>query len=95
MSNHLKQGEIWQAVFHIGWERPAIVVSRNELNRGRLVLVVPCTSSRVKERARYANHVFIPSGIGGLTNDTIAQAHLLQPILWHQDAYAALRLKPK
>ena len=80
MTDYPKQGEIWWAVFFEGWERPSIVVSRNELNRGRLVLVVPCTSSRVQERIAYPNHVLIPSGTGDLTKDTIAQTHLIQPI---------------
>lgn len=80
MAKYPKQGEIWWALFYEGWERPSIVVSRNELNRGRLVLVVPCTSSRVQERAAYSNHVFIPAGTGELTRDTIAQAHLIQPM---------------
>ena len=80
MTDYPKQGEIWWAVFFEGWERPSIVVSRNELNRGRLVLVVPCTSSRVQERITYPNHVLIPSGTGELTKDTVAQTHLIQPI---------------
>lgn len=79
-ADYPKPGEIWWASFHEGWERPALVVSRNELNRGRLVLVVPCTSSQVEERAAYSNHVLLPSGSGGLTKDTIAQTHLIQPI---------------
>ena len=80
MVDYPKQGEIWWASFYEDWERPSIVVSRNELNRGRLVSVVPCTSSRVQERAPYPNHVLIPSSTGELTRDTIAQTHLLQPI---------------
>jgi len=80
MPEHSMQREIWQAAFQEGWERPALVVSRNELNRGRLILVVPCTSSRVEERVVYSNHVFLPSGSGGLAKDTVAQTHLIQPI---------------
>lgn len=80
MADFPKQGEIWWTLFYEGWERPSIVVSRNDLNRGRLILVVPCTSSRVKERATYPNHVLIPSNTGELTRDTIAQTHLIQPI---------------
>ena len=80
MTDYPKQGEIWWTVFFEGWKRPSIVVSRNELNRGRLVLVVPCTSSRVQERITYPNHVLIPPGTGELTKDTIAQTQLIQPI---------------
>jgi mRNA-degrading endonuclease toxin of MazEF toxin-antitoxin module len=80
MADYPKQGEIWWASFFEGGERPALVVSRNELNRGRFILVVPCTSSQVERRAVYRNHVLLPSGSGGLTSDTIAQTHLIQPI---------------
>jgi mRNA-degrading endonuclease toxin of MazEF toxin-antitoxin module len=80
MAVYPKQGEIWWTLFYEGWERPSIVVSRNDLNRGRLVLVVPCTTSRVQERAAYSNHVFLPAGTGELNKDTIAQAHLIQPV---------------
>jgi len=80
MPDYPRQGDIWWTVFQEGWERPAVVVSRNELNRGRLVLVVPCTSSRVEERAAYPNNVLLPTGVGGLKRDTVAQAHLVQPI---------------
>ena len=55
MASYPIQGEIWWALFHESWERPSIAVSRNELNRGRLVLVAPCTSSRVQERAAYSD----------------------------------------
>ena len=43
-------------------------------------MVVPCTSSRVQERTAYSNHVFFSAGTGELTKDTIAQAHLIQPV---------------
>lgn len=75
-----KQGDVWQTAFAEGFERPGIVASRNELNLGRLVLVVPCTSSRVPERRMHANNVFLPAGTGGLTEPTVAQVHLIQPV---------------
>ena len=75
-----RQGDVWLVHFDEGWERPAIIVSRSELNRGHSVLVVPCTSSLVSERTRSQNHVFLPAGVGGLTKDSAAQAHLIQPV---------------
>jgi mRNA-degrading endonuclease toxin of MazEF toxin-antitoxin module len=72
------QGELWLASLTDGPERPAIVVSRNELNRGRLVLVVPCTTARVQERGVLPNHVLLPRGEAGLSADSVAQAHLIQ-----------------
>ena len=80
MSQPPRQGEVWLVSFQEGWERPAVVVSREQLNLGRLVLAVPCTSSRVAERRRFPNHVFLPSGTGGLGVDSVAQAHLIQPV---------------
>ena len=38
------QGEVWQICFAEGFDRPGVVVTRNELNSARLVLVIPCTS---------------------------------------------------
>ncbi|HUT37645.1 MAG TPA: type II toxin-antitoxin system PemK/MazF family toxin [Planctomycetota bacterium] len=72
------QGEVWLAGLTDGPARPAIIVSRNELNRGRLVLVVPCTTARVRERAALPNHVLLPRGEAGLSEDSVAQAHLIQ-----------------
>ncbi len=76
---HPRQGEVWLVNFTEGWERPAIVASRDELNRGTLILVVPCTSQEAELRAAFPNHVLIQSGTGGLTKDTVAQAQLVQP----------------
>jgi mRNA interferase MazF len=74
-----RQGEVWLVNFTEGWERPAIVVSRDELNRGTLILVVPCTSQEAELRAAFPNHVLVPRGSGGLMKDSVAQAQLVQP----------------
>ncbi len=63
-----------------GGTRPVVVVSREELNRGTIFLVVPITSSRASERRKYANYVFLPAGTGGLRVDSVAVAHLVQPV---------------
>ena len=75
-----RQGEVWQVEFGKDLERPGIIVSRDELNHGRLLLTIPCTGSQVRERARYENHVFLPAGAGGLDKDSVAQTHLVQPV---------------
>jgi len=75
-----RQGDVWLVHFDEGWERPAVIVSRPELNRGHSVLVVPCTSSLLSERADSPNHVLLPQGLGGLTKPSVAQAHLIQPV---------------
>ena len=76
----IRQGEVWRVNFYEGGERPAIVVSRNEMNRGSLVLAVPTTSSRVPERRKLPNHVFLAQGTAGLRADSVAQTHLMQPV---------------
>ncbi len=73
-------GDIYPAAIFEGGTRPIIVVSRPELTRGTLILAVPVTSSRVAERRRYANYVFLPAGTGGLRTDSVAATHLVQPV---------------
>ena len=73
-------GEIYLADIFEGGTRPVIIVSREQLNRGGLYLSVPVTSSRVQERRRYANYVFLPAGSGGLREDSVAVTHLVQPV---------------
>ena len=76
----LLQGDVWDIAFAEGYERPGVIVTRNELNRGRLVLVVPCTASQVGTRAKHANNVLLPAGAGGLPKASVAQVHLIQPV---------------
>ena len=73
-------GEVYLADIFEGGERPVVIVSRAQLNRGGLFLAVPVSSSRVEERRRYANYVFLPSGAGGLRTDSVAVTHLVQPV---------------
>ena len=73
-------GEVHLADLFEGGMRPVIIVSREQLNRGTLYLGVPVTSSRVEERRRYANYVFLSAGAGGLRVDSVAVTHLVQPV---------------
>lgn len=52
---------------------PVIVVSREELNRGRYVLAVVCTSARFAVRRQLANCVAFQAGDFGFTVDCVAQ----------------------
>ena len=76
----LQPGEIYLADIFEGGKRPVIIISREELSRGTLSLVVPITSSRVAERRRYVNYVFLSAGTGGLRTDSVAATHLVQPV---------------
>jgi mRNA interferase MazF len=66
------QGEVWMASFSpvVGHEqdgtRPALVVSRDELNRTGLCMVVPGTRTFRPRPAR----VHVPAGTAGLPEDT-------------------------
>jgi mRNA-degrading endonuclease toxin of MazEF toxin-antitoxin module len=76
----IRQGDVWLTAFQEEWERPAVVISRNELNMGRLILVAPCTSSRVDERRKLPNPVFLGKGEAGLPKESVIQCHLMQPV---------------
>jgi mRNA-degrading endonuclease toxin of MazEF toxin-antitoxin module len=73
-------GEVHLADVFEGGMRPVVIVSREQLNRGTLFLGVPLTSSRVSERRKYANYVFLAAGVGGVREDSVAVAHLVQPV---------------
>lgn len=73
-------GDVYQADVFEGGVRPVVIVSRPELNQGDLYLVVPITASRVQERRKYANYVYLAGGHGGLPSDSVAVAHLIQPL---------------
>jgi mRNA interferase MazF len=73
-------GEIYVADIFEGGTRPVVIVSREQLNRGDLYLAVPITASRVQERRRYANYVYLPAGSGGLREESVAVTHLVQPV---------------
>src|SRR5688572_15758628 len=52
---------------------PIIVVSREELNRGRYALAVVCTSARLAVRSKLPNCVPFQAGNFGFTADCVAQ----------------------
>ena len=52
---------------------PVIVVSREELNRGRYALAVVCTSARFAVRSKLSNCVPFQAGDFGFTVDCVAQ----------------------
>lgn len=43
----LEPGDVYLADIFEGGTRPVVIVSREQLNRGALALVIPITSSRV------------------------------------------------
>jgi mRNA-degrading endonuclease toxin of MazEF toxin-antitoxin module len=69
----IQPGEIYMADFGPAGPHPVIVVSREELNRGRYALVVVCTSARFATRSKLVNCVPFQAGDFGFTVDCVAQ----------------------
>ena len=69
----IRPGEIYMAEFGPAGPHPIIVVSREELNRGRYVLAVVCTSARFAIRSKLSNCVPFQAGTFGFTMDCVAQ----------------------
>ena len=58
----IRPGEIYMADFAEAGPHPVIVLSREELSRGRYALVVVCMSSRFSVRSRLPNCVPFRAG---------------------------------
>jgi mRNA-degrading endonuclease toxin of MazEF toxin-antitoxin module len=69
----IQSGEIYMADFGQAGPHPVVVVSREELNRGRYALVVVCTSARFTVRSKLPNCVPFQAGDFGFTVDCVAQ----------------------
>lgn len=69
----MSPGEIYMADFAQAGPHPIIVVSRENLNRGRYVLAVVCTSARFAIRRQLPNCVPFRSGQFGFSTDCVAQ----------------------
>jgi mRNA-degrading endonuclease toxin of MazEF toxin-antitoxin module len=69
----IRPGEIYMADFGQAGPHPVIVISREELNRGRYALAVVCTSARFAVRSKLSNCVPFQAGEFGFTVDCVAQ----------------------
>ncbi len=67
-------GEIWCAFADSPEKRPVVVVSREDLNGGGYVTIVPITSRKFDVRRNLPNCVPLLAGTFGLRVDSIAQA---------------------
>jgi mRNA-degrading endonuclease toxin of MazEF toxin-antitoxin module len=73
-------GEIYMADFAEAGPHPVIILSREELNRGRYALVAVCTSARFAVRSQLPNCVPFRAGDFGFTTDCVAQCENLLSI---------------
>lgn len=69
----MEPGEVYFAEVGNSGPRPVIVVSRENLNRGGYVVVVPMTTSHFEHRRSRRNCVPFFAGQFGLTADCVAQ----------------------
>lgn len=71
----LKPGEIYFSTVVLADDpHRVVVVSREELNGGNYVVVVPFTSRHLERRQRLRNCVLFPRGVPGLTGPCVADA---------------------
>lgn len=82
-------GEIYMADFGAAGPHPVIIVSREDLNRGRYALVVVCTSARFAVRSSLPNCVAFRAGEFGFTADCAAQCENMLSIDKNQVDMAA------
>lgn len=76
----MEPGEIYLVDFAVAGVRPVIVVSRESLNRGRTVLIVPCTTARFEVHRHLPSCVPFRAGDFALTEDCVAQCDNLARI---------------
>ena len=69
----IRPGDVYMADFGQAGPHPVIVMSREELNRGRYALVGVCTSARFAVRSKLSNCVPFQAGDFGFTVDCVAQ----------------------
>ena len=69
----IRPGEVYMADFDQAGPHPVVIVSREELNRGRYALAVVCTSARFAVRSTLPNCVPFQAGRFGFTVACVAQ----------------------
>lgn len=69
----IRPGEVYMADLDVAGPHPIVVVSREELNRGRYALVVVCTSARFALRSTLPSCVPLRAGRFGFAVDCVAQ----------------------
>jgi mRNA-degrading endonuclease toxin of MazEF toxin-antitoxin module len=76
----IQPGEIYMADIPPGQQHRVVVVSREELNRGKYVVAALITSQKFASRSKLANCVPIKAGQFGLTQDSVVQGESAGPI---------------
>jgi len=75
--------------------RPVIVLTRDQLNGGNCVVVVPCYSQDVDRRAKFRQNLVLEQGTGGLPKRCLVRTDQItyidkRSIDWRQDKIGRL-----
>jgi mRNA-degrading endonuclease toxin of MazEF toxin-antitoxin module len=76
----MNPGDIYLADIPEVGEHPLVIVSREELNRGRKVLAALITSAKFPVRSTLANCVVLKAGQFGMAKDCVIQCETVAPI---------------
>ncbi len=76
----IQPGEIYLADIPPGQQHRVVIVSREELNRGKYVLAALITSQKFAIRQALANCVPLKASRFGLTQDSVVQGESAGPI---------------
>src|ERR1700727_2585396 len=76
----MNPGEIYSADIPEAGLHHIVVVSREELNRGRKVVAAVITSKKFAVRSTLANCVVLKAGEFGMTTDCVVQCETVAPI---------------
>jgi|SRR5579862_6155401 len=76
----MNPGEIYQAYIPDAGPHFIVIVSREELNRGKKVLAALITSAKFAVRSTFANCVVLKAGEFGMTKDCVVQCETVAPI---------------
>jgi mRNA-degrading endonuclease toxin of MazEF toxin-antitoxin module len=76
----IQPGEIYRADVPPGQQHRVVVVSREELNRGKYVIAALITSQKLAIRSTLANCVPLKAGQFGQTQDGVVQGESAGPI---------------
>ena len=60
--------------------RPAIIVSRDAINKFSPVVIIVPLSRRRDRKHFYPSQIEVPAGVGGLTSDSVAQCEQVRAI---------------
>ena len=84
-------GEIYMADIPPGQQHRVVVVSREELNRGKYVVAALITSQKFAVRSTLANCVPLKAGQLGLTQDSVVQGEMRAPSGSHGSTWPQVR----